>query len=75
MTQATSSVGDSIFFALAGMNAAERGLAGDAASVAADGPTVDDMVDLAVQPTAFAANGAVLGAALDVARSTVDLLA
>jgi hypothetical protein len=61
--------------ALGGMNTAEQGLAAAASSVAADGPTVDNMVDLVVQPIAFAANAAVVRAADEVGRWTIDLLA
>jgi hypothetical protein len=75
MTRPISSAGSSVFSALAGMNAADASMAADAASVVANGPTVDAVVDLGAQPVAFAANVAVLRAALDVERSTVDLLA
>jgi len=79
MTQPISAQGAAIFStlgsALGGMNRAEQGLAADAASVAADGPTVDSMVDLVVQPIAFAANAAVLRTADEIGRWTVDLLA
>jgi hypothetical protein len=75
MTQPVSSAAGSLASALAGMQAADRSMDADAASIAANGPSVDAIVDLGSQPIAYSANVAVLKAALDLERSTFDVLA
>jgi hypothetical protein len=58
-----------------GMNRAEKAFDADADSIASGGPTVENMVDLTIQPEVFAANAQVVSSASQLAGSTFNMLA
>jgi hypothetical protein len=67
--------GSALSSAVAGMQRADAAIAADAATIAANGPDVATVVDLVVQPQAYAANAAVIGVERDTTCALLDVLA
>jgi hypothetical protein len=67
--------GSALASALAGMQRADGAIAADAATIAANGPDAATMVDLVVEPQAYAANALVVGVQRDTTCALLDVLA
>jgi hypothetical protein len=66
--------GSALSSAVAGMQRADAVLARDAAAIAEDGPDVASIVDLVVQPRAYAAAGQIVRAEADTTCALLDVL-
>jgi hypothetical protein len=68
-------VGSALAVSASGMQAAQARAAGDASSIAVNGPDVSSMVDLDVQKDTYSALAVVIRASDEMTATAVDLLA